>query len=49
MLKKESGLRKAMGGYRTYLVPGKTTALVPEFAVEDQSSVELLPRFLRLQ
>ena len=24
-----------MGSYRTYSIPGKTAALVPEFAVED--------------
>ena len=26
---------KAMESYRTYPMPGKTSALVPEFAVED--------------
>ena len=26
---------KATGGYRTYSIPGKAAALVPEFAVED--------------
>ena len=31
------------------LISGKTAALVPEFAVEDLPSVELQPRFLRLQ
>ena len=31
------------------IIPGKTAALVPEFAVEDLSSEELQPRFLRLQ
>ena len=45
----ESGVRKATGSYRTYLIPGKTAALVPEFAVENLSSAELQPRFLRLQ
>ena len=42
-------LRKATGSYRTYIIPGKTAALVPEFAVEDLPSAELQPRFLRLQ
>ena len=28
-------MRKATGSYRTYAIPGKTAALVPEFAVED--------------
>ena len=31
----KSGARKAMGRYRTYSIPGKTVALVPEFPVED--------------
>ena len=31
------------------IIPGKTTALVPEFAVEDLPSAELQPWFLRLQ
>ena len=35
MLKRESGVRKATGSYRTYSFPGKSPALVPEFAVED--------------
>ena len=35
--------------YRTYSIPGKTAALVPEFAVEDPPSAELQPRFLCLQ
>ena len=38
-----------MGSYRTYSVPGKTAALIPEFAVEDLPLAELQPRFLRLQ
>ena len=42
-------MRKATGNYRTYLIPCKTAALVPEFAVEDLSSAELQPWFLRLQ
>ena len=37
------------GSYRTYSIPGKTVALVLEFSVEDLPSVELQPRFLRLQ
>ena len=28
-------VRKAMVSYGTYSIPGKTAALVPEFAVED--------------
>ena len=35
--------------YRTYSIPGKTAALVPEFAVEDLPSAELQPWFLCLQ
>ena len=46
---KESGVRKTTGSNRTYTIPGKTAALVPEFAVEDQSTAELQPKFLRLQ
>ena len=30
-----------MGSYYTYSIPGKTAALVPEFAVEDLPSAEL--------
>ena len=40
-------MRKATGSYRTYSVPGKTAALVPEFAVEDLPSAELQHRFLQ--
>ena len=40
---------KATGSYRTYSIPGKTAALVLEFAVEDLPSAELQLRFLRLQ
>ena len=40
-------VQKATGSYRTYSVRGKTAALVAEFAVEDLSSEELQPRFLR--
>ena len=42
-------MRKATGSYHTYSIPGKTAALVPEFAVEDLASAELQHRFLRLQ
>ena len=31
------------GSYSNYLIPGKTAALVPEFAVEDLRSAELQP------
>ena len=37
MLKREWGAES----YRSYSIPGKTTALVPEFAVEDLPSAEL--------
>ena len=30
---KESGVLKATGNYYTYSMPGKTAALIPEFAV----------------
>ena len=46
---KECGVRKATGSYRTYSVPGKTAVLVSEFEVEDLPSVELKPRFWRLE
>ena len=46
---RESGVRKATGSYRNYSIPGKTAALIPEFAVEELPSAELQPRFLRLQ
>ena len=49
MLKKESGVREAKGKLLHLFIPGKTTALVPEFAVEDLPSEELRPRFLHLQ
>ena len=32
---RESGVRKATGSYRSYSIPGKTAALVTEFAVKD--------------
>ena len=35
-------MRKATGSYRTYSIPGKTDALIPELAVEDLPSVDLL-------
>ena len=38
-----------MGSYSTYSVPGKSAALVTEFAVEDLPSVELQLWFLPLQ
>ena len=46
---RESGVRKATGSYRTYSIPGKTAALVPEFTVEDLPSAELQLKFLCLQ
>ena len=49
MLKRESGVRKATESYRTYSIPGKTAALVPEFALDDLPSAELQPRFLRMK
>ena len=39
---------KAMGSYCTYSIPGKTAALVPEFAMEDLSLgriAALVPEF----
>ena len=33
-------VQKATGSYCTYLIPGKTAALVPEFAVEEMSRTE---------
>ena len=47
MLKREWGA-ESNGNYRTYSIAGKTAALVPEFVVEDLTSAELQPRFLRL-
>ena len=41
--------QKVMETYRTYLLPSKTVALVPEFVVEDWTSAELQPSFLHLQ
>ena len=40
-------MRKATESYRTYYIPSKTAALVPEFAVEHLPSAELQLRFLR--
>ena len=31
----DADVRKAMGIYRIYSIPGKTATLVPEFAVEE--------------
>ena len=40
---------ESIGKIPHLFIPGKTAALVPEFAVEDLSSTELQPWFLRLQ
>ena len=48
MLKRE-WCAESNGKLPQLFIPGKTTALVPEFAVEDLSSAELQPWFLRLQ
>ena len=40
---------EATGSYRTYSIPSKIAALVPEFAMEDLPSAELQPRSLCLQ
>ena len=42
-------MRKATGSHRIYADPGKTSVLVPEFAVEDLPSAERQPTFLRLK
>ena len=42
-------MRKATGSYCTYSIPGKTAALVPEFAVGNLPSAKLQPKFLHLQ
>ena len=42
-------MQKAMGSYRTYSIPDKTAALIPEFEVKDLPSAELQPMYLRLQ
>ena len=43
------GMRKATEIHHSYSIPGKTSFLVPEYAVEDLPSAELQPRFLFLQ
>ena len=48
MLKREWGTERN-GKLPHLLIPSKTAALVPKFAVEDLPSAELQPRFLRLQ
>ena len=47
--KEKVGCGKQREATTTYSIPGKTAALVPEFAVEDLPLAELLPRFLCLQ
>ena len=42
-------MQKATGSYRTYSIPGKTVAFVPEFGVEDLPLAELQPTFLHMQ
>ena len=46
MLKREWGAERN-GKLSHLFIPGKTAALVPEFAVEDLLSAELQPWFLR--
>ena len=48
MIKREWGA-ESNGKLPHISIPGKTAALVPEFAVEDLPSAEMLPWFLRLQ
>ena len=48
ILKREWGAESNESN-RTYSIPGKSAALVPEFAVKDLPSAELHPRFLRFQ
>ena len=48
MLKREWGT-ESNGKLPHLIIPGKTAALVPEFAVGDLPSAELQPSFLRLQ
>ena len=48
MLKRKWGEENS-GKLPDLSVPGKTTALVPEYALEDLPSAELQTRFLRLQ
>ena len=40
---------ESKGSYGNYSILGKTATWVPEFAVEDLTSAELHPKFLRLQ
>ena len=47
-LKREWGA-ESIGKLPHLFSPGKTAALIPEFAVEDLPSAELQPRFLHLQ
>ena len=48
MRKREWGA-ESNGKLPHLMTPGKTAALIPEFAVEDLPSAELQPWFLRLQ
>ena len=48
MLKREWGA-ESNGKLSHLFIPGKTAALIPEFAVEDLPSAELQHWFLRLQ
>ena len=48
MLKREWGV-ESNGKLPHLIIPGKTAALVPEFAVEDLPSAELQHWFLLLQ
>ena len=48
MLKREWGA-EINGKLAQLFIPSKTSALVPEFAVEDMLSSEVQPWFLRLQ
>ena len=47
MLQREWGA-ETNGKLLHLFIPGKSTALVPEFAVEDMPSAELKPRLLHL-
>ena len=48
MLKREWDV-ESNGKLQHYSIRGKTAVLVSEFIVEDLTSAELQPRFLRLQ
>ena len=48
VIKREWGAKRN-GKLPHLLIPSKTAAWIPEFAVEDLPSAELQPRFLRLQ